>query len=80
MGSSLHADDDIPDLDALGLSMETAHCFHLREKGGSNMKEHMADWRIHALAFVLTVIAEFIGTKNSVSGLCPSHCFRCCMY
>jgi len=29
-----------------------------------NMKEHMADWRIHALAFVLTVIAEFIGTKK----------------
>lgn len=28
------------------------------------MKEHMADWRIHALAFVLTVIAEFIGTKK----------------
>ena len=39
------------------------------------MKEHMADWRIHALAFVLTVIAEFIGTKNSVSGLCPSSLF-----
>ena len=28
------------------------------------MKEHMADWRIHALAFVLTVIAEFIGTQK----------------
>ena len=34
------------------------------KKGGLNMKEHMADWRIHALAFVLTVIAEFIGTKK----------------
>ena len=28
------------------------------------MKEHMADWRIHALAFVLTVIAEFIGHQK----------------
>lgn len=28
------------------------------------MKEHLADWRIHALAFVLTMIAEFIGTKK----------------
>ncbi len=44
------------------------------------MKEHMADWRIHALAFVLTVIAEFIGTKKFSFGPCPSHCFRCCMY
>lgn len=27
------------------------------------MKEHLADWRIHVLAFVLTMIAELIGTK-----------------
>lgn len=26
------------------------------------MKEHLADWRIHALAFVLTLAAELIGT------------------
>lgn len=26
------------------------------------MKEHLADWRIHALAFVLTMAAELIGT------------------
>lgn len=28
------------------------------------MKEHLADWKIHVLAFVLTMAAEFIGTKT----------------
>lgn len=28
------------------------------------MKEHLADWRIHALAFALTMVAELIGTKK----------------
>ena len=32
------------------------------------MNEHLKDWRIHALAFVLTLIAEFIGTQKFAFG------------
>ncbi len=36
----------------------------MSNQGDKNMKKLFADWKIHCLAFVLTIIAELIGTRR----------------
>ena len=42
------------------------------------MKELFNDWKIHLLALILTLVAEFIGTQSFNLGLLAFSLFPCC--